>query len=129
MKRFSAAMEEKTAEFREDVLAQTLLDRQQNALRQMLALAQIFDIPVPQEAIQAVAGQERVSMYSGARGGPRPHRIRHRPRDETDTAISSPRFLRLYSPTTSAMTSAKPPTLRGATVLHRLWVLEDHDAN
>ena len=58
-----AAMEDKAAEFREEVLAAKLLDGPKRSLRQMLALAQIFDIPVPREAVQAVAGAEHVATH------------------------------------------------------------------
>jgi hypothetical protein len=51
-----AAMEGKAAEFREDVLAAELLHAQPQALRRLLACVNIFALPVPREAVQAVAG-------------------------------------------------------------------------
>jgi CHAT domain/AAA ATPase domain len=122
------AMEEKTAEFREDVLAKTLLSSQTKALRQMLALAQIFDIPVPREAIQAVAGQERVTTYldRAAALGLIEAGI--------DPTTRQTRYLvsKLLAPLLANDISddeRKAAYAQGATVLHRLWVLEGHDAN
>ncbi|MFN5399527.1 MAG: tetratricopeptide repeat protein [Pseudanabaena sp.] len=40
--------------FRENIMAQALLDQQSEDLRQMLALGSIFEIPVPHEAIEKV---------------------------------------------------------------------------
>ena len=122
------AMEAKAEEFREDVLAETLLAGQRPALRQMLALAQIFAIPVPLKAVQAVAGSERVAahmdravalglMESGL-----------------DPVSRQPRYLvsNILVPLLADAITAderKAACHQGATTLHALWVLEEQHAN
>lgn len=51
-----SAMELKAEELREDVLAATLVEAQKPALRRLLALVNVFDLPVPLDAVRAVAG-------------------------------------------------------------------------
>jgi len=122
------AMEAKTVEFREDILAKTLLDRQPKALRQMLAQAQIFDIPVPREALQAVAGHDRVTTYL--------ERVVALGLIELgiDPTTRQTRYLvsKILTPLLANDISdaeRKAAYTQGATVLHRLWVVEDHHAN
>ena len=50
-------MDATTAEFRENVLAEKLLESQTKALRRLLALVGVFELPVAREAVQAVAGE------------------------------------------------------------------------
>lgn len=50
-----AALEEKAEEFRVDILARQLLAAQAATTRRVLALAAVFDIPVPEPAINAIA--------------------------------------------------------------------------
>jgi hypothetical protein len=123
-----AAMEARTAEFRESVLAQVLLERQPKGLRQMLALTQIFDIPVPLEAVQAVAGEERVTRHlerAAALGliesGLDPMTIQPR--------YFVSKILELLLSNEIDSDERKVAYAQGATVLHRLWVLEENDAN
>ena len=123
-----AAMEAKAEEFREDVLAATLIEGQKRDLRKMLALAQIFDIPVPLMAVEAVAGSERVDahleravalglMESGL-----------------DPVSRQPRYLvsNILVPLLANEVTAderKVAYHQGATMLHTLWVLEEQHAN
>jgi hypothetical protein len=58
-----SAMESKAAEFREDVLAAELLHAQRKALRRMLALVNVFELPVPLEAVRAVVGDLPVEPH------------------------------------------------------------------
>ncbi len=41
----------------------SLLSRQKKALRRMLALVQVFNLPVPLPAVQAVAGEDEVEAH------------------------------------------------------------------
>jgi len=47
-------MAEKETEFRENILAEELLKQQEPELRKMLALASVYELPVPKEAVEAV---------------------------------------------------------------------------
>ena len=123
-----SAMEAKAEAFREDVLAATLLAGQSRALRRMLALAQVFDLPVPVEAVQAVAGADHVDAHLG--------RAEALGLIESglDPTSKQPRYLvsNILAPLLAEeITDAerKAACHQGATVLHRLWVLEAQDAN
>jgi hypothetical protein len=123
-----AAMEARTAEFRESVLAQALLDRQPKGLRQMLALTQIFDIPVPLEAVRAVAGEEWVTRHlerAAALGliesGLDPM--------TRQTRYFVSKILEPLLANEIGDDERKAAYAQGATVLHRLWVVEENDAN
>jgi hypothetical protein len=94
----------------------------------MLALAQIFDIPVPREAIQAVAGHERVTTYL--------ERVVALGLIESgiDPTTRQTRYLvsKILTPLLANDISdaeRQAAYAQGATVLHRLWVLEDHNAH
>ena len=58
-----SAMESKAEEFREDVLAKELLKTQKKALRRLLALGSLFQLPVPLEAVRAVGGDSEVDAH------------------------------------------------------------------
>ncbi len=49
-----SGMAEKETEFRENILAEELLKQQEAELKKMLALASVYEIPVPKEALEAV---------------------------------------------------------------------------
>ena len=54
------AIQQRTVEFRESVLAEALLEAQAPATRRMLGLAAIYDIPVPRSAIEALTPGESI---------------------------------------------------------------------
>jgi hypothetical protein len=58
-----SAMAAKAEVFRENVLAEKLLEVQGNAFRRFLALANVFQLPVPLEALQAVANDSLVESH------------------------------------------------------------------
>lgn len=57
------AIESKAEEFREDVLADELLAAQDPELKRMLALVDVFELPVPLSAVQAVAGDINIATH------------------------------------------------------------------
>lgn len=52
------AIERTEERFREDILVRELLGQQEKALRRMLALLSVYDLPVPDGAARAVAGED-----------------------------------------------------------------------
>lgn len=123
-----SAMEREAEAFRENVLAKTLLDRQKKAFRQMLALTQIFDIPVPLEAVEEVAGADRVDAHLAravALG---------LIESGMDPTTGNPRYLvsNILAPLLAdeiTEDERKAAYHQGATTLHRIWVVEERDAN
>ncbi|MBE9071016.1 NB-ARC domain-containing protein, partial [Leptolyngbya cf. ectocarpi LEGE 11479] len=59
-----AAMAEKTEEFRENILAETLLSQQSDEIRALLTRGLIYQLPVPREAMVAV-GTEEAEQHIG----------------------------------------------------------------
>jgi hypothetical protein len=123
-----SAMEAKAAEFREDVLAEKLLQEQKKALRRLLALVKVFELPVPIEAVRAVAGDIPVE----------PHMSRSVSlgllEAGVDPMVGGQRYLvsNVLAPLLAHDISddeRKAAYAQGATVLHRLWVLENYNAN
>lgn len=57
------AMEETAEEFRESVLAAKLLESQSTTSRRLLALVNVFEIAVPLEAVQALAGDTQLERH------------------------------------------------------------------
>jgi tetratricopeptide (TPR) repeat protein len=58
-----SAMAARAEEFREQVLAEKLLEAQGKALQRFLALANVFQLPVPLEAVGAVADDSLVKSH------------------------------------------------------------------
>ena len=58
-----SSMEAKAEDFRESVLAAKLLEGQKKALRRMLALVNVFELPVPLEAVRAVVGDSWEDLH------------------------------------------------------------------
>jgi hypothetical protein len=94
----------------------------------MLALTQIFDIPVPLEAVRAVAGEEWVTRHlerAAALGliesGLDPM--------TRQTRYFVSKILEPLLANEIGDDERKAAYAQGATVLHRLWVVEENDAN
>ncbi len=117
------AVAEKAEEFREEVLARELLAAQTAELRRVLALASVFELPVPVEAVQAVNGDQPIQEHLEraasvglieAATDPTTRRLRY--------LVSS-----IISPLLAGVIEAEERSAAcaaGARVLHRLWVEE-----
>ena len=110
--------------FRENVLAEELLAAQSTELGRVLALAGVYELPVPLEAVQALNGDipiehhlERAASIGLIEAG-------------TDPATGNPRYLvsSILKPLLASYISDDEQTKaygEGARILHQLWVSED----
>jgi hypothetical protein len=121
-------MEKKAAEFREDVLAEKLLELQKRGLREMLALAQIFDIPVPLQAVQAVAGADRVAAHLDRAVALGLMEAGVDPTTQQQRYLVSKVLLSLLDKELDAE-ERKEVCRKGAQSLYALWVQEKQDAD
>ena len=122
------AMEARDEEFRESVLAEKLLESQSRALRRLLALVNVFELPAPLEAVVAIAGDTPVE----------PHLDRAVSLGLMETGIgpidSERRFLvsKVLQPLIAGEISdeeRKEACGAGARSLYELWVTGGNDAH
>ncbi|MEA5463831.1 tetratricopeptide repeat protein [Leptothoe sp. PORK10 BA2] len=101
-----AAMAEKTEEFRENILAETLLGQQSAEMREFLSRGLVYELPVPREAMLAVGDGERHIERAVALG------LMER---TTEDSLRVPRVLPLEVPESKELAGL------AAKELYRLW--------
>ncbi|MGR3279224.1 tetratricopeptide repeat protein [Acaryochloris marina NIES-2412] len=117
------SMEGKAAEFREDILAEELLEQQSEEVQQMLARMQVFELPVPYTALssicQGINALEQYCQRATALG-----LLEH-------NASSSESFYRLPRILIPLLPQVETETLyqSGLDELYRLWWTESEGWN